>query len=71
MRDLEHFFGRGYLVAIVYSPSERYVLVHGHCSDPKSLCVTQGIARVPPVTGVTIFAFGNSATVFRFVVAMF
>ena len=26
---------------------------------------------VPPVTGVTIFAVGNSATVFRFVVAMF
>ena len=46
VRDLEHFFGRGYLVAIVYSPNEGYVLVHGHCSDPKSLCVTQGIARI-------------------------
>ncbi|MGB6818112.1 MAG: hypothetical protein WBE29_14300, partial [Pseudolabrys sp.] len=28
VRDLEHSFGRGYIVAIVYSPNERYVLVH-------------------------------------------
>ncbi|MGB7781326.1 MAG: hypothetical protein WCF86_07395, partial [Pseudolabrys sp.] len=28
VRDLEHFFARGYIVAIVYSPNERYVLVH-------------------------------------------
>ena len=47
VRDLEHFLGRGYLVAIVYSPNERYVLVHGHCSDPKSLCGALQAQRMP------------------------
>ena len=62
MRDLEHFFGRGYIVAIVYSPNERYVLVYV-IAPILRVYASHRVLPAPPVAGVTIFAFGNSATV--------
>ena len=35
VRDLEESFGRRRFVAIIHSPNERYVLVHGDAYDPK------------------------------------
>ena len=35
VRDLQHCFGRGRFVAIVHSPNEGYMLVHGHAYDPE------------------------------------
>jgi len=54
VRDLQESFGRGRFVAIVHSPNERYVLVHGDAYDPECPRATlRPSGRVPNVKGIT------------------
>ena len=67
VNDLWRCFRCARVVAIVHSPNERYVFVHGRISDGCTFTSeTYDLTRIPRVTGVTFVAIGIALRFFCF-----